>query len=197
MKKVKEDKQDKNLHCWRPMLTGRLRIRRFRPEDWQDLYEYLSQEVTVHYEPYEPFTVSESKAEAIKRSTDWGFWAVCLKDSDKLIGNVSLSEQGFDTWELGYVFNKNYQGKGYATEAAAAIVDHVFRQHHAHRVIANCNPMNVASWKLLVRLGMRREGLLRNNIFFKRDRSGACIWQDTYQYGILASEWSERLCRHY
>ncbi|MDR0326061.1 MAG: GNAT family N-acetyltransferase [Oscillospiraceae bacterium] len=171
------------------METERLLIRRFTTEDWQDLYEYLSQEETVRFEPYEVFTKEACKQEAVRRSGDNAFWAVCLKDCGKLIGNIYLSKQEFDTWELGYVFNQEYRGKGYATEAAARLLDDVFANQNARRVIAMCNPLNEPSWKLLERLGLRREGHLIKNIYFKKDKAGSPIWSDTYEYALLHDEW--------
>lgn len=112
-----------------------------------------------------------------------------MKDSNKLIGNVYLSKQDFNTWELGYVFNSHYHGKGYATEASQALVNDVFKSKNARRVIAMYNPLNESSWKLLERLGMRREGHLVQNIYFKKDNNDQPIWADTFEYGILATEW--------
>lgn len=143
----------------------------------------------VRYEPYEAFTQQASKREAVRRREDRRFWAVCLKGCGKLIGNIYLSKGEVDTWEMGYVFNANYHGKGYAAEAARAVVDDAFQNRHARRVVALCNPLNIPSWKLLERLGMRREGHLRQNIFFKKDASGRPIWQDAYEYAILDGEW--------
>lgn len=171
------------------METTRLHIRRFTPDDWRDVFEYLSQEEVVRYEPYDVFTEEQSRQETKCRSEDSHFWAVCLKDSGKVIGNIYLAKQAFDTWELGYVFNKHHQGKGYATEAARVVVDDAFTRQGARRVVAMCNPLNEQSWKLLERLGMRREGHLIQNIYFKKDASGNPLWQDTYEYGILAAEW--------
>ena len=169
--------------------TSRLLIRHFRPDDWQDLYEYLSQAEVVEYEPYEPFTVKFAKLEAINRSKNHDFFAVCLKDSLKLIGNIYLTEREYNSWELGYVFKSKYWRSGYAEEAARALVSQVFRDKSAHRVCAMCNPQNTPSWKLLERLGFRREGHLRQNVFFRKDEFGCPVWQDTYEYGVLASEW--------
>jgi len=174
------------------METERLIIRKFTPNDWKDLYEYLSQETIVKYEPYEIFTEEASRREAVRRSEDNKFWAVCLKGSEKLIGNIYLSEHEFDTWKLGYVFNQNYQGRGYATEAVGFLIDYTFKNYNARRIIAMCNPLNTPSWRLLERLGMRREGHLIQNIYFKRDKNGSPIWLDTYEYAILALEWLER-----
>ena len=164
-------------------------IRKFSPDDGRDLFEYLSQAEVVKFEPYDVFTEAAARQEAARRADDDSFWAVCLKSGGKLIGNLYLSEGDFDTWELGYVFNSRYQGAGYATEAARAMLDDVFANHGARRVVAMCNPLNGPSWRLLERLGLRREGHLRQNIYFKKDASGEPIWLDTYEYGLLASEW--------
>lgn len=114
---------------------------------------------------------------------------MCLKESGKVIGNIYLSEQDFNTWELGYVFNSNYQGKGFAIEASKALINHMFTEKDAHRVIAMCNPENISFWKSLERLGMRLEGHLIKNIYFYKDNEGNPIWQDTYEYWVLKDEW--------
>lgn len=54
-----------------------------------------------------------------------------------------------------------------------------------HRVIAHCDPANVPSWRVLERIGFVREGLLRQNVFFRRDPAGRPIWKDTCEYGLL------------
>ena len=177
----------------RDLWTDRLHIRGFRNDDWKDLYEYLSDQQVIRYEPYDVFTMEESRREAIKRSENEDFYAVCLKDTDKVIGNLYLSKQEYDTWEIGYVFNASYQGKGYASEAAAALLQDAFMNCGARRVVAMCNPENSPSWRLLERLGMRREGHLLQNIFFRKDEKGDPIWQDTYEYAILADEWNNRI----
>lgn len=172
--------------------TERLILRRFSYDDWRDLYEYLSQESVVKYEPYGVCTEDECKEEALSRSKEEAFWAVCLKENNRLIGNVYFQQQEYGnlkTWEIGYVFNPTYQRKGYATESCKEILRYGFEYLKAHRIIAMCNPENIPSWKLLERLNMRREGHLRKNIFFKYDEEKNPIWTDTYEYGILAEEW--------
>lgn len=169
--------------------TDRLVIRRFCAEDCYDLHEYLSDPDVVFYEPYCVFTLEESKSEAVRRSHDTDFWAVCLKEGGKLIGNLYLSKQDFDTFELGFVFSKHYQGQGYAFESAGALINDTFLNQEARRIIAMCNPENEKSWHLIERLGLRREGCLKRNIYFKTDSKGQPIWVDTYLYGILRDEW--------
>lgn len=173
------------------METDRLILRRFESEDWRDLYDYLSQEAVVKYEPYGVFTEAESRREATRRSTDDAFWAVCLKENGKVIGNIYFQRQepqAFMTWELGYVFNGDYQGRGYATEACFEILRYGFYQLSAHRIIGMCNPENIASWRLMERLNMRREGHFIKKAFFSKSPEGNPIWHDAYQYSILEEE---------
>lgn len=170
--------------------TERLVIRQFTAEDYQDLYEYLSDEEAVKYEPYEVYTLDACKEEAACRSKNGSFLAVILKETNKLIGNLYFQKRHFETWELGYVFNTKYQKKGYATEAIRGLLQHEFIENHVRRVIALCNPENSNSWRLLERVGMKREGHLRKNVYFKVDEDNQPIWQDTYEYGILESDYT-------
>lgn len=168
--------------------TKRLRIRRFKEDDWKDLYEYLSDEEVVYYEPYTVFNEEQCKKEAVNRSTNEEFFAVCLKDSEKLIGNIYLGRRDFNCYEIGYVFNRNYQKQGYATEASKAVLDYAFDELHARRIIGKCNPKNKASYQLMERIGMRREGHLLQSVYFKVDENQNPIWSDTYEYALLKSE---------
>lgn len=93
------------------METKRLALRRFRPEDWQDLYEYLSDPGVVAFEPYPPCSLGECREMAAKRAENEGFWAVCLKDSGKVIGNLYLQKADFDTWEMDYVLMLPTRGR--------------------------------------------------------------------------------------
>lgn len=171
--------------------TERLIIRRFESTDWTDIYEYLSDEEVVKYEPYEVFSEEQVKEVTDKRVDHESFYAVVLKVNRKMIGNIYLEKGDYDTFELGYVFNGSYQGQGFATESAKAVLHHAFSNLDARRVIAMCNPENAASWKLLERLGLRREGHLLKNIYFKTDDRNEPVWLDTYEYAILKTEWRE------
>ena len=171
------------------METTRLIIRPFTQADADDLYAYLSREAVVRYEPYPPFTREQAAEEAARRANDPNFRAVVLKETGRVIGNLCFAPGDFETWELGYVFHDAYWGRGYATEACRALLEEAFTAGKVRRVIAMCNPENAASWRLMERLGMRREGHLRKNIWFFKDENGQPIWQDTYEYAILQEEW--------
>ncbi len=169
--------------------TERVIIRRFQPEDLMDLYEYLSDAAVLRYEPYAAMDLAGCQEELAFRCNNADFYAVSLKESGKLIGNLYFSEQDAATYELGYVFNAAYQHQGYASEAATALLNYGFYTLGLHRVLARCNPENTASWRLLERLALRREAHHRKNVFFQKDLTGQPIWQDTYVYAILEEEW--------
>ncbi len=173
-----------------PIHTDRLIIRKFRTDDYIELYAYLSKESVVRYEPYDPYTLEQARREAEYRSNSEDFFAVTLKDGS-LIGNLYLSPREFDCMELGYVFDNKWQMNGYATESARAILNYGFGTLRAHRITAECDPENVRSIKLMKRLGMRREAEFKQNVYFKRNPDGSPIWRDTVQYAILKSEWEK------
>ena len=169
--------------------TERLLLRPFRSEDWPDLYRYLSDDAVVRYEPEWTYTEKEGRGEAAARARDKCFIAVCLKgDGGPMIGNLYFAPREYETYELGFVFASRFQRQGYAEESARALMADAFRNQGIRRIVARCNPDNTASWRLLERLGMRREGHLRQNIWFKTDREGRPLWQDTYEYALLAEE---------
>jgi RimJ/RimL family protein N-acetyltransferase len=169
--------------------TKRLIVRYFEETDSNDLYDYLSKDEVVKYEPYSTYSYEEAVLEAKRRSKDKDFYAVTLKDG-KVIGNLYLAKGDFNTWELGYVFNSDFWSQGYAFESAKALISYAYEKLGARRIIAMCDPMNEQSWKLLERLKFRREGVLRKNIYFFKDDEGNPIWKDTYEYGMLKEEWN-------
>ncbi len=141
--------------------TSRLLLRRFTPDDGPGLYGYLSQERAVHYEPYGVQDRRQAARAAFERAGDDAFWAVCLTEGGELIGNLHLAPSEppqWRTWELGYVFDPGRWGKGFATEACHGLLDRVFTDLSAHRMIGNCNSQKTRSWSLLERLGCHREG---------------------------------------
>ncbi len=171
--------------------TPRLTIRRFRPEDADDLYAYLSNPQVYRFEPGEPIDRVQAAQRAAGMAGSSNFWAVELRDASKVIGQLYLKQvepAEHLTGELGFILNPAYQRQGYGSEAAGALVQRALTDGGMHRVVAHCNPENAASWKLLEKIGFRREGLLRQNVFFRRDAARKPLWTDTYVYARLAGE---------
>lgn len=173
------------------METERLILRRFSPNDWEDLYEYLSLSETYVFEPGEPLSMERSRALALERSEGSSFFAAQLKSSGKMIGHVYVGPDGqpeFSAYELGYIFNPLFQSEGYCTEASRRVLEYAFAELGAHRVNAYCDPRNPASWHVLEKLGMRREGHFKEKAFFRRDEKGAPLWHDCFAYGLLRAD---------
>ncbi|MBY9077401.1 GNAT family N-acetyltransferase [Paenibacillus sp. HN-1] len=174
------------------METERLIVRKFSENDWSDLHEYLSQEQVLKYEPDGVSSEEDCKYIARERAEGDCFWAVSLKDTNKMIGHVYFGQKEpaeFNTWMIGYIFNPAFYGKGYATEACQGILKYGFEDLGIHRVMALCSPENAPSWRLLERLNMRREGHFKKEAFFRRTDDGQPLWHDAYQYAILNEEW--------
>jgi RimJ/RimL family protein N-acetyltransferase len=111
---------------------------------------------------------------------------IVWNDTDDLIGLVRLSisvpeHRGAD---IGYGLRRDRWGEGIATEAATLLVDFGFRQLRLHRVFAYHHPGNVASGRVMTKLGMQYEGQLRENVL---NHDGT--WRDSLVYAILKHEW--------
>ena len=97
---------------------------------------------------------------------------------------VSAEAKGASA-ELGWVLDPAHTGHGYATEGVRALIDYCFTDLGVRRVVATCFLANDASWRLMERVGMRREG---HFIGDSLHRSGQ--WLDSLTYAVLAAEWS-------
>jgi [ribosomal protein S5]-alanine N-acetyltransferase len=166
-----------------PIETERLRIRLLTAEDWQDVHAYTSDPVVMTYLPEDVMTEEQTRQFIVMSMTeDARTYAVDLRE-DRLIGHI-----GFHPWyapriyEIGWVFHPRYQGQGYATEAAAAMLRYGFESLQVHRVIATCQPENAASSRVMEKLGMQREAHFRKCIY--RDER----WWDEYLYALLEEE---------
>lgn len=179
-----------------PIRTERLLLRPFDPAtDVDAVYAYHSRPDVCRYVPFEPRT-REQTAERIvhpqwARATLDGEdqalnLAVVLADTGQLVGDVMLFWRSIEhrSGELGYAFNPDFHGHGYATEASAAILDLAFDGLRLHRVAARVDERNPASAAVLRRLGMRQEGVLVENEWFKGE------WSTEVDYAILDREWA-------
>ena len=98
--------------------TDRLILRRYKKEDLQDLFAYLSDAEVVKYEPHRPLTLEETEEALQWRMGTEEMIAVELKDSHRLIGNVYMGKREFETVELGFVFHRSYWGTAMPPRAA-------------------------------------------------------------------------------
>ncbi len=168
--------------------TRRLRLRPFEEADYDDLFEFLSQLADDEFEGYPGITFENGREYLQYRLGSEEYYAVELLDSGKVIGNIYCGGRDFAAKEVGYIINKDYRGMGYAAEALSAVIENAFREG-AHRVFAECDPRNAASWRLLEKVGLKREAHFRQNLYFLRDGNGVPIWKDTYVYAALESDY--------
>lgn len=171
----------------REIRTERLLLRPFRESDYDDLFEFLSQLSDDEFEGYPGITYENGRNHLKYRLGSEEYYAIELTGSGKVIGNIYCGRREFAAKEVGYIVNKCYRQKGYAAEALSAVIAQAFREG-VHRIYAECDPRNVASWKLLEKAGMRREAHFKQNIWFRRDKNGLPVWKDTLIYAILENE---------
>lgn len=164
--------------------TDELIVRNFTLADKADLCEYMLQRVDAQFEQYADFTVEKAEKEIAFRAASDEFFAIELKRENKVIGNIYLGKREFNAREIGYVLNEHYQGKGFCSAAARAVLDWAF-ETGVHRVYAECAPQNIASWRVMEKIGLLREGRLSQNVSFHNDEAGNPIYWDTYIYGAV------------
>ena len=168
--------------------TKRLILRGFRESDYDDLFEYLEQLRNDEFEGYPGITYENGKEHLKYRVDSEEFYAVQLKETGKVIGNIFCGSRDYETKEAGYIINKSFQRMGYAKEALSAVIRQAFREG-VHRIFAECDPRNTGSWRLLESVGMRREAHFKQNIYFHKDSDGNPIWKDTYVYAITINDY--------
>ena len=113
-----------------------------------------------------------------------GIW---LKNPADFVGQIWIEPKNWEvpSFELGYVIDPEYQGRGIATEAAKRSVEFLFENLHAHKVIIITRDTNEQSWKLAERLGFTREGHHRECSTANGKRWGL------YYYGMLRDEFNK------
>jgi RimJ/RimL family protein N-acetyltransferase len=167
--------------------TPRLTLRRFGAADGPAVHRYMGDPVVTQWLPRGLLDAAGARAFAERNAGRRPrALAVVERASGELIGHMDY-HPWFGAREIGWAIGRPYQRQGYATEAARALLGHAFGTLHSHRVVATCQPQNVASWRVMEKLGMRREGHFLQHI--RRDTGE---WWDEYFYALLADEYFGR-----
>lgn len=174
------------------VLTNRLWLREFVDTDWETILEYQREPRFQQFYPMAECS-AESVRSCVKIFIDWQTaeprtryqLAITLRSNHQLIGSVGIRLKGETTSEaeIGYEIHPAEWGKGYASEAAQAMLAFGFSELNLHRVHAGCICENVASARVLQKAGLRHEGHLRQVEWMKGR------WWDTELYAILEDEW--------
>ncbi|AYG64694.1 MULTISPECIES: GNAT family N-acetyltransferase [unclassified Rhizobium] len=175
--------------------TERLILRGFVPEDFEAYSAYRSLPAIYRYLYSDPPSSREMRERfdaglntSLLEDGNILRCAVVRRKDDVLLGQVSLklTNKAALQAEVGYIFNPAYAGKGYATEAAEAVITLGFERFSFHRIFARLDAKNTGSIGVLERLGLRREAHLIQN-----DRFNG-VWGDEYFYATLRDEWAAR-----
>jgi ribosomal-protein-alanine N-acetyltransferase len=176
------------------LASPRLRYRELALDDYDAVHAYASDPEVVRYLGWGPNTEQDTRdfleravAGASAEPREKHELAVVTADDGRLVGSVGLYLAPADEQAmLGYCYHPDAWGRGLATEAAETMLDFGFGVLLLHRIWAGCDPDNVGSVRVLEKIGMTREGRLREATKIRGE------FRDTLVYGLLAREWRAR-----
>lgn len=167
--------------------TERLILRSYKKEDWERVHIYGSNPDFSKYEIWGPNTLEDTHkfvGEMVQQSeTDPRYkfdFAVCLKENGILIGGCGIRREteSSQVANLGWAINPEFQSKGYATEAARALVEFGFQNLNLSVIYATCDTRNSPSYKVMEKLGMKKVG------FIKGTKEVKGHIRDSYRYEL-------------
>lgn len=174
--------------------TERLILRKMKPSDYIDMYEYASDERVTKYllwNPHEDISVTRDYLKYIQtryRTGDFYDWAVIDNETKRMIGTCGFSKLDFqnNSAEVGYVLNPTFWGKGIAVEAVLAALEFAFETLRVKRVEAKYIVGNEKSRRVMEKCGMTFEGILRKSMLIKGE------YRDIGICSVIAEEYYEK-----
>jgi RimJ/RimL family protein N-acetyltransferase len=172
----------------------RITLRRLRLADAAEFVAYRSHPDVARYQSWNaPYPADQ--AERLIRAMagqhpdtpgEWFQFAVTLRSTGELIGDCGSKTDASDPRlaEIGYTIAAGHQGNGYGSDTVRTLVGYLFDARGKHRVTASCDPRNAASIRLLERVGLRREGHLRESFWLGGE------WTDDLLFAMLDREWA-------
>lgn len=180
----------------KPIYTKRLIIRPLVMDDLQAVLAITGTPDTYHYIPEKPMNEQDARS-MIERGQNHpecddvpADVAVELIETGELVGLLVFCKisHRFRAVEIGWMFHKAHRGKGYGSEAARALVDFGFSTLGLHRIIATCDPRNMASIRIMEKLGMRREAEFVDSVILSDGE-----WHNEYFYSVTEKEWGKSI----
>ncbi|MDB5344084.1 MAG: ydaF [Schlesneria sp.] len=178
-----------------PIPVDELILRRVKYGDKSDLFEIYSHPDVVRYQLFEAWTLEQAEwlvcSQYEIKAGDPGvpfFLVAVYVPDDKVIGDcqLTISSAPDRQGEIGFALNPNYGGRGLATKMVGTALGFAFNHLDLHRIIASVDVRNEPSWRLMERVGMRREAHFIHRNFVNGE------WIDDYVYAILDEEWRAR-----
>ena len=178
-----------------PLHTHRLVLRRFTEADAPAFLAYRNDPRIARYQGWESCSPAEAaefvQCHAVRAFGLPGEWlqiAIALKESNQLIGDCAVRVHAPDARQatIGGTLCRPFHRQGFAVEALSCLLECLFVGLKLHRVVADTDVENAAAWRLMEQLGLRREGHLRQSLWFKGR------WADEYLYAMQREEWLAR-----
>ncbi len=168
--------------------TQRLYLRRLDADDLPVVHAYMLDPNVTAWLPEGRLTEAQTHDFLARNAGENADAFALIHAADNTLIGHMIFHPWFSprTYEIGWVLQSQAQSQGYATEAARALLHYGFEQLRLHRIVATCQPENVSSYRVMEKLGMRREGHFHQCIF-----RGDDLWWDEYFYAILSTEWSQ------
>ncbi|WP_336688935.1 MULTISPECIES: GNAT family N-acetyltransferase [unclassified Chryseobacterium] len=174
--------------------TERLLIRDTTLDDKQAVFNYRSDAEANKFQSWIPETLEdveqfiERNNKEFNQPESWYQVLITEKDTKVVIGDIGIHFFGAENLqvELGITLNKDFQGRGYASEALKGVINFLFSDLKKHRIMASVDPENIDSLKLMERIGFRKEGHFVKSLFWKNN------WTDDVIYALLREEWIKK-----
>ena len=177
--------------------SERLIFRKFKQNDFPVVFDWLNNLENMKYRSSEPKNEEEAHQylnyaiESAEEEDCINFrYAVVKKEDNTRIGSCELYYTDTDPAELAWELHRDYWKQGYGTEIGMTLLHLGFDILNLRRITADCNTLNRGSWRIMERIGMRREAH-----FVKMYRGNSALnheWCDKYQYAILKEEWKKK-----
>lgn len=183
-----------DFHPFPELQTERLLLRRIELSDAPALYKLRADDHVIKYlDRAKPDSIDEiySLIKTIQEETNRNNsvnWAITIKGDTRLIGTIGfwrMQKEHFRA-ELGYMLFPEFEGKGLMREALTIVLGYGFKKMNLHSVEANCNPNNNRSIKLLEKNNFIREGLFKENYYYKGK------FLDSAIYSLLSWKFSDQ-----
>lgn len=149
--------------------TIRLILRRFKPDDFYDMYKNWASDIEtlkyLHWGPHSDITVTKQRVlswVANYGRPDVYNWAIYLKSAKEVIGSISveISDEKEETCEIGYCIGKAFWGRGIMPEALRAVMHYLFYEVGYKKIIARHDVKNIASGRVMQKAGMKFDKLI-------------------------------------
>jgi len=173
------------------METERLILRQAKAGDENDMFEIRNSEFVLKYNCMSKITMEKLQEQVVKDMESSNIFYMELKENHKVIGAIDLDADtiryGVTSLCLSYYLGEEYSSKGYMTEALREMIRYVFEEKKADVLSVRLFKDNIASQKLVEKLGFMNEGCIRNCVKGYQD-----IIYDDMIYSILKEEYEER-----